>query len=89
MLQDIFFTDLYCTPECTVAWHDKAPDYYSDLIAEINYPASGLDLFFKKNEQFLLERGRRPTFYVTPASRPKELPAFLESQGLHVGYRDA
>ena len=89
MLDRVFFTEVLSAPRCVFAWHDKAPDYYSNIAAQVLCSEEEAAPLIEEIADFFEKRSRDVAIYTTPFSKPDELPALLEKSGFKTVYRDA
>lgn len=89
MLDGVFFTTVLETPAYTIATHEKAIDYYSNLAGNIRCQKDDLPTILNKLENYFADRNRPATIYVTPFTQPSSLNSQLKNRGFQPAYKDA
>jgi hypothetical protein len=73
----------------TLLWNDRIKDFFWSYATNVNLNEKTLQKSIEKIVSFFKEKGRRPTVYFTPSTRPRNLPQILERSGFKPKYNDA
>ena len=88
-LHRIFFTGLDEGLQRTFVWHDRATDYYSNLVSISNSNRTAAPQALAQAEELLLSKNRRPCIYTTPHSLPSDLAQSLNEHRYQRAFTDA
>lgn len=70
-------------------WNDKIQDSYWNYATKINIDEESLPELIKKITSFYRAKNRQPAIYLTPFTRPKNLPEITKQFGFKSKFRDA
>ena len=70
-------------------YHNRIKDYYWNYATKLNIDEKSLRKIIGEIIDFYTDLNRQPTIYLTPFSRPKNLPELIKTFGFQSKYRDA
>jgi GNAT superfamily N-acetyltransferase len=83
----VFFTDFKKVASATLFWSDKITDSFWNYASFIN--AKQPEELIKEVVEFYKSKNRKPAFYLTPWTKPKNFESVLQSHGFKLAYKDA
>ena len=85
--EKVFFTDSKKISGATLFWSDKITDSFWNYASFINAKQS--EELIKEVVEFCKSKNRKPAFYLTPWTKPKDFEIVLQSHGFKQAYKDA
>jgi len=82
-----FFADSKKISGATLFWSDTIKDSYENYASLIN--AKQPEELIKEVVEFYKSKNRKPAFYLTPWTKPKNFETILQSHGFKLAYKDA
>jgi hypothetical protein len=85
----MYFTGLKQLNGGVVYYSNRIEDPFWNYVASVDVDPESFDAFRLAVEDVLHDLGRKPAFYITPASRPTNVDQLLTSRGYEVAFSDA
>jgi len=83
----VFFSVKKKISGATLLWSDKITDAFWNYACLIN--AKRPEELIKEVIEFYKSKNRKPAFYLTPWTKPKNFETILQNQGFKLAYKDA
>ncbi|MCX6774529.1 MAG: GNAT family N-acetyltransferase [DPANN group archaeon] len=87
MQKGVFFSGSRKVAGATLLWSDKIIDSFWNYASFIN--AKPPEDLIKEAVEFYKSKNRKPAFYLTPWTKPKNFESVLQSHGFKLAYKDA
>lgn len=88
MLDGIFYTQVYETPQYIIAWHNKATDHYSNFAGRIRSTDNSACEVLDEIVRYFAGRKRNTSVLRTPFSQPNDFSRVLVDAGFDLNYKD-
>lgn len=85
---DMFFNGSKQTDGALFLYSDKINDVYWNYATQLKFSSDKIKQKIEETIAFFKEKRRWPAFYITPATKPKELPNALIELGFSIKVRD-
>lgn len=87
--QECYFTGSKKLQDMLLLFNNRIRDYYWNYATKLDIDKRSLREGIQRIVDFYKSIDRQPAIYITPFSRPKNLPEFIKTLGFQSKYRDA